>query len=118
MDNDEHSANAEKERKAKAAQKKREWRAAKKAALSHGSELAVAKKATKEAKRTARKGRGFAADAKITLLVTENPKRIGTATHRMYAQYRDGMSVAEFRKIGGTASSLRWDIRHKFISVN
>ena len=71
----------------------------------------------KPKRKTAGRKLAFADDAKITVIAAANPKRAGTATHAQFAQYRTGMTVAECRKLGITAHSLRWDVAHGFISV-
>ncbi len=64
---------------------------------------AVKKTAKKAAKKTgASKGRRakFSDDAKITLLVKENPRRKGTVAYDKFAKFRNGMTVGEFIKAG------------------
>ena len=74
------------------------------------------KKAKKSKPKTERKPRAaFDPEANINLLVTENPKRGGSAVR--YALYKDGMTVAEYIAAGGTPDDLRWDAAHKYISV-
>ena len=53
----------------------------------------------------------------IRVLVAENPKRKGTASYERFARYRDGMSVAEFVKAGGTQGDLRWDQERGFVRL-
>lgn len=87
------------------------------------SDMAAAKKAARKAapKKTKVEGapRGFAEDAKIKILVKENPRR-GEAAKR-FEIYKDGMTVAEYtKKIGSRAEALvhlRWDVKHGHISV-
>jgi hypothetical protein len=77
-------------------------------------------KPEKKAKKSAaeRKPRAaFDPEAKITLLVKENPKRAGSAAHAAYALYADGMTVAAFIGAGGTYDALRWDSARKYITV-
>ena len=57
------------------------------------------------------------ADAKITLLAKENPKRAGSAAHKRFALYSKHTTVAAFLKAGGTRADLRWDAEHKFINI-
>jgi hypothetical protein len=65
-----------------------------------------------------RKPRGaFDPEAKISLLVSENPKRKKSKSHTVYALYKDGMSVADFISAGGNYADLRWDVKHKFVRV-
>lgn len=54
----------------------------------------------------------------IKLLVKENPKRKGSASHKRFALYRNGMTVEKFLATGGTRSDLRWDTAHNFITVS
>lgn len=55
-------------------------------------------------------------NAKIKLLVKENPKR-GEKSKKAFALYRDGMTVGEFLKKGGTSADISWDTRHDFIKL-
>lgn len=53
---------------------------------------------------------------------TINPKRPNTKSHTWFANYRDGMTIAElaeaFKKTGGSMNAnLDWDSRHKFIEI-
>jgi hypothetical protein len=57
------------------------------------------------------------ASTRIKLLVKENPKRPGTASHKRFQLYRPGQTVAEFLAAGGTRADLRWDQKHKFIEL-
>jgi len=114
----------ERERKDKAAANKRAWRAAKKAALDRA--VGKAKASTKKGKPTAKakpaktakpkKGK-FDHAAKITVLAEKNPKRPGTDSHRRFALYRSGMTVADYFAKGGSAPDLLWDLHHKFIKL-
>ena len=87
------------------------------------AEAAAARKAAAAAKKPAKKGgrRGpagtYADTAKITVVVTENPKKAGTASHTRFAVYKTGMTVAEFLKAGGKRADLDWDVSHKFVSI-
>jgi hypothetical protein len=51
----------------------------------------------------------FSDDAKIKLLVTENPRRKGTVAHDKFAKFKDGMTVGEFIKAGERHED--WDMR-------
>jgi hypothetical protein len=105
---------ARKERLAKKAAKAREWRAAKKAAIEKVKAAPAANKKTTKTKGPV----GPATDERlIKLLITENPKRHGSAAHALYAKYQDGMTVDQYIFNGGTLAALRWDARHKFIAV-
>ena len=59
----------------------------------------------------------FADNAKITVLVSENPKREGTAAHEMFKLYKKSATVASFLAAGGTRSCLAWDEAREFISI-
>jgi hypothetical protein len=54
-------------------------------------------------------------NAVITVLVSENPKRGKSA--EVFANYRNGITVEEFVKAGGSTGDVRWDIAHGFISI-
>ena len=56
-------------------------------------------------------------DSKIKIVSTENPRKEGTHGHANFEKYRDGMTVAEFRKIGLGMNHLRWDAEHGFIQL-
>ncbi len=75
----------------------------------------------KSTKKVAAKGGGrilsTLGDKKIKLLVKENPKREGTAAHKEFAIYKNGMKVSDAIAKGLTTVSLRWDEAHGFISI-
>jgi hypothetical protein len=80
------------------------------------------KKAAQAPKAAIKKANGktrtaFAPDAKITLLVKENPKRKDTKEHKRFAQYRNGMTVAQAYEAGMNALNLSRDIERKCIKV-
>ena len=113
---------AERERKDKDNARKRAWRAAKKEALDRavGKAKASAKKGkpkAKPAKAAKPKKSKFDHAAKITVLAEKNPKRPGTDSHRRFALYRSGMTVADYFAKGGSAPDLLWDLHHKFIKL-
>lgn len=75
---------------------------------------AAAKKATGERKpRVAKNG-----ESKIKVLVEENPKRKGSASHARFAKYKDGMTVSEFISKGGTAADVNYDAAHGYIKLS
>lgn len=82
-----------------------------------GTTVAKKAKATKTTKKVSTSNGGFNPEAKITLLVKENPKREGTAAHKIFKLYQSGMLVKTFFEKGGTPVALRWDQQHKFVSV-
>ena len=53
----------------------------------------------------------------IRVLVAENPKRKGTSSYERFAKYKDGMSVADFIRVGGTQGDLRWDQERGFVRL-
>ena len=83
----------------------------------------AAKKAAPAKKKAAAKeegaGRGRAPnisdDAKIKLLVKENPKRAAAAER--FDLYKNGMTVAEYLKAGGKRADVNWDVKQGFIEV-
>lgn len=79
-----------------------------------------ARKARTTAKSTGSTARGFAPDAKITILAEENPRR-GAAAER-FKLYKNGMTVATYcEKFKNGRSEalvhLRWDVKHGHIKV-
>ena len=55
-------------------------------------------------------------DRKITLLVTENPKR-GKSAER-YELYRKAKTVADYVAAGGSKADIAWDAAHNYIKVD
>lgn len=51
----------------------------------------------------------------ISLQRKENPKRKGSKSARRFDLYRDGMTVLEFIKAGGTRGDINWDTAHEHI---
>ncbi len=71
---------------------------------------AAAAKKKAPAKKAAPTARAkFSDDAKIKLLVTENPRRKGTVAYDKFAKFKDGMTVGEFIKAGERHED--WDMR-------
>lgn len=80
----------------------------------------TARKARTTAKATGSTARGFAPEAKITILAEENPRR-GAAAER-FKLYKNGMTVATYcsKFEGGRSEAmvhLRWDAKHGHIKV-
>lgn len=83
-----------------------------------------AKKAADSAKRepkapkakTERTYKHAAADI-ITVNVTTNPKKPGSASYERFAQYTSGMTVAEALKAGVTRGDFDWDAARNFITI-
>lgn len=53
---------------------------------------------------------------KLVVLVAENPKREGTASHARFALYKNGMTYAEALEAGVKNADIHWDMAHEFIS--
>lgn len=98
----------------KAATRKKEAVPAKKAA---------AAKTTTERRKVAvpRDGRGrqgsFPLEAKIKVLIKDNPKREGTDAHKRFSKYKTGMKVEEALKAGLRWGDLKWDTAHEHIAI-
>lgn len=54
---------------------------------------------------------------RVKLLVSENPKKAGSATHDRFELYKNGVLVGELKAKGVTGEDLRWDIDHNFITL-
>jgi hypothetical protein len=54
----------------------------------------------------------------ITLLVTDNPKRVGSAARERFTLYRSGMTVGQFLAAGGLRADISWDVDHGFIRLD
>jgi hypothetical protein len=61
--------------------------------------------------------RGEYVGKKIKLIAKENPKREGSAAHKRFAIYKNGMPVETFLEKGGRTSAIRWDLKHGFIAL-
>lgn len=72
--------------------------------------------AAKKAPSAGRPG-AFSSSQKITLLVTENPKRSGSRAYKLYSKYATCGTVGGYLQAGGKRSDLRWDVGKKFISI-
>lgn len=66
---------------------------------------------------TTRGSGGFAKEAKIQILVKENPKRPGSSSYDVWNLYSNGMTVGEYYEKGGKIASLKWDSEHEFIKI-
>lgn len=73
-----------------------------------GSTEAAAPKAPR-VKKDKREVPDFTDDTKIKLLVTENPRRPGSATYEIFNHYQDGITVADFVKAGGRRVDVKAD---------
>ena len=59
----------------------------------------------------------FTGEHIVRLLVDINPKRTGTDAWRRFALYRDGMTVNDYRELGGGNIDLRWDRQKEYIRL-
>ena len=57
-------------------------------------------------------------DAVIALIVSDNPKRAGTAARTRYDLYISGMTVGQYISAGGTMDDLYLDIARVYIAVS
>lgn len=73
--------------------------------------------ALKKAREAGVKGREEARARKIKVLASENPKREGSAAHKKFSLYKNGMTVGEFLDKGGTSSCIAYDVKHGYIEV-
>lgn len=62
--------------------------------------------------------KGGADDLSITVLVSENPKRQGSASFDRFALYTKHKTVSKFLAAGGTSADLRYDEDKKFIKLS
>jgi hypothetical protein len=53
----------------------------------------------------------------IRILVSDNPRREGTAGYRSFALIKDGMTVGAYLEAGGRMVDLRWDEKKKNIKI-
>ncbi len=79
--------------------------------------VAAAKPAAKKEAPAGGRAPTLADEAKITLLVKENPKREGCAAYERFNAYFTVKTVAEALAAGLTRKDLAWDIAHGHISV-
>jgi hypothetical protein len=54
---------------------------------------------------------------RVRVLVNENPKKGTSKAAQRFANYRNGMTVAEAVEVGLTRNDLRWDIAHGYIQL-
>ena len=54
----------------------------------------------------------------ITVLSDENPKRKGKKSWGQFRLYRDGLTVKEYIKIGGSRAGVNYDVNKGFIKVD
>ena len=56
-------------------------------------------------------------DAKLTLKVTENPKKAGSKSRERFELYSKAETVGDFLAAGGTYQDVAYDIGRGFIAV-
>jgi hypothetical protein len=70
---------------------------------------------------------GFVYTAKISLQTDpegkqygndNNPKRAGSNAHKLFAIYKDGMTVGDAIAAGSRASALKYDLDHGYIKIS
>lgn len=54
---------------------------------------------------------------KIRILAASNPKKPGSNAWHRFNLYKDGMTVNDFLRAGGTRSDLHYDVDHNFIDI-
>lgn len=65
----------------------------------------------------AKAGNGFDDGSKISWLIRENPRNAGSGTHARFTKYFGAETVGEYFSKGGTPGDLRWDVKHKYLTV-
>jgi hypothetical protein len=76
------------------------------------------KKATKPRKFEANDTIHFAADKEGKKYGPDhNPKRPGSAAHKVFGMYKEGIKVSDFVKAGGSAGDIAWNVEHGYITV-
>jgi len=53
----------------------------------------------------------------IRLLIDHNPKRKNSRSYGEFSLYKDGMTVEEYIKAGGSKAGIRWDLDKKYIRL-
>jgi len=54
----------------------------------------------------------------ITVLAEKNPKRPGSKAHKAFEQYKNGMTVDAYKKLGPYPEGfIKYDVKHKYIQV-
>lgn len=85
------------------------------------SKAGKAQKPQSEAKEPKSRRSSYAAlypeNAKIKLLVAENPKKAGSASRARFEHYFKSETVGDYLHAGGTYADILYDVGHKFIEV-
>lgn len=103
---------------------------AKKSKANGEAKAAKEPKAPKEKKETSRTklAKQYPEDAPLTLLVSSNPKKVGSAAHARFELYASSKTVGDFfastanlmhgeKKNPGTYADITYDVGHGFIKV-
>lgn len=64
-----------------------------------------------------RTSKNFDKTAAITMLVAENPKRVGSKAHGTFKKYTGATTVGDFIANGGTYEALAWDSARGYITI-
>lgn len=75
------------------------------------------KKAATGAKKGGGRKASFDPDARINILVKENPKRKGSASAKRFDKYAQNMKVADALDKGVKSADIAWDVKHAFIAL-
>lgn len=82
-----------------------------------GNPAAIAKKQGNAANLKPRPAK-YADEQKITILVKENPKRVGTKAWDKFEAYEGAKTVGEYLAKGiGGRSTLSYDVEHEYIKI-
>ncbi len=57
------------------------------------------------------------ADAKLTVLVEDNPKKEGSATRERFEHYFGSKTVGEYLEKGGTYGDIAYDIPRGYVAI-
>lgn len=60
----------------------------------------------------------FDKDAVITILVSENPKKAGSASAARFDFYKNGITIAKALSLGVRSADISYDVKHNFISID
>jgi Uncharacterized protein conserved in bacteria len=61
---------------------------------------------------------GVGLDDTIKIHVKVNPKKAGSASAARFAHYKEGLTVREYLKAGGTREDMAWDMKRGFVSFH
>ena len=78
----------------------------------------MAKKSARKGKSANGKAQQFAPDAKIHLLVKENPKRAKSKEAKRFSLYKNGMTIAQAKALGMNNLNFPRDVGLGYIKVS